>query len=135
MSHITERNVSVTAFVKRKVLGSGELKPALLQAGTAAAWSANTAHIPHPHTQPYADIILPVCSGFEMEAVYMRRDDRAIRWQKQVVARVGESKPDWEIWIELAHTISRLDTKNPPEYWTENLRAEWKDYRKLWDVF
>jgi len=26
----------------------------------------------------YADIIPPVCSGFEMETVYMRRDDRAI---------------------------------------------------------
>ncbi|HEY0698295.1 MAG TPA: molybdopterin-dependent oxidoreductase, partial [Micromonospora sp.] len=28
----------------------------------------------------YADIILPVCSGLEFEGVYMRRDDRAIRW-------------------------------------------------------
>jgi predicted molibdopterin-dependent oxidoreductase YjgC len=27
----------------------------------------------------YADIILPVCSGLEMETVYMRRDDRGIR--------------------------------------------------------
>ena len=52
-------------------------------------------------------------------------DDRAIRWQKQVVPRVGESKPDWEIWIDLAQTMARLDTKNPPEYWTANLRAEW----------
>lgn len=52
----------------------------------------------------YADIILPVCCGLEMETVYARRDDRAIRWQKQAVLRVGESKPDWEIWIELAHT-------------------------------
>src|SRR5262249_40228068 len=31
----------------------------------------------------YADLVLPVCSGLEMETVYMRRDDRAIRWQKQ----------------------------------------------------
>jgi anaerobic selenocysteine-containing dehydrogenase len=83
----------------------------------------------------YADIILPVCTGFEMETVYMRRDDRAIRWQKQVVPRVGESKPDWEIWIDLEHAMARIDRKNPPEYWTENLHAEWKDYRKLWDVF
>jgi anaerobic selenocysteine-containing dehydrogenase len=83
----------------------------------------------------FADIVLPVCSGFEMETVYMRRDDRAIRWQKQAVPRVGESKPDWEIWIDLAQTMARFDTRNPPEYWTENLRAEWKDYRKLWDVF
>jgi len=83
----------------------------------------------------YADIILPVCSGFEMETVYMRRDDRAIRWQKQAVARVGESKPDWEIWIELAHTMARLDKQNPPQYWTENFPLEWKDYRNLWSVF
>src|SRR5262249_34658993 len=47
----------------------------------------------------YADVILPVCSGFEFEGVYMRRDDRSIRWQKQAVPRVGESKPDPEIWI------------------------------------
>ena len=83
----------------------------------------------------YADIILPACSGFEMETVYMRRDDRAIRWQKQAVARVGESKPDWEIWIDLAHTMARLDKQNPPAYWTENFPLAWKDYRYLWSVF
>lgn len=83
----------------------------------------------------YADIILPVCSGFEMETVYMRRDDRAIRWQKQAVPRVGESKPDWEIWIDLAHAMAKLDQKNPPTYWTENFPLEWKDYRNLWATF
>jgi anaerobic selenocysteine-containing dehydrogenase len=83
----------------------------------------------------YADIILPACSGFEMETVYMRRDDRAIRWQKQVVPRVGESKPDWEMWIDLAHAMAKRDTKNTPEYWTENLRSEWKDYGTLWALF
>jgi len=83
----------------------------------------------------YADIILPACSGFEMETVYMRRDDRAIRWQKQVVPRVGEAKPDWEIWIELGQALARHDTKNPATYWTAHLRAEWKDYARLWDVF
>jgi formate dehydrogenase (coenzyme F420) alpha subunit len=83
----------------------------------------------------YADIILPVCSGLEMETVYARRDDRAIRWQKQAVSRVGESRPDWEIWIDLAHAMARLDKKNPPEYWTDNMRSEWKDYGKLWQVF
>ena len=86
-------------------------------------------------TAYYADIILPVCSGFEMGTVYMRRDDRAIRWQEQAVARVGESRPDWEIWIDLAAAMARADRKNPPEYWTGNLRAEWRDYRKLWDTF
>src|SRR5437868_4614179 len=70
-----------------------------------------------------------------MSTVYMRRDDRAIRWQQQAVARVGESKPDWEIWIELAQAMTRLDRRNAPEYWTANLRAEWRDYGKLWDTF
>jgi anaerobic selenocysteine-containing dehydrogenase len=83
----------------------------------------------------YADLILPVCSGFEMETVYMRRDDRAIRWQKQAVARVGESRPDWEIWIDLAHQMAALDKKHPPEYWRDAFPLEWKDYRKLWAAF
>jgi anaerobic selenocysteine-containing dehydrogenase len=83
----------------------------------------------------YADILLPVCSGLEMETVYMRRDDRAIRWQKQAVPRVGESKPDWEIWIDLAHAIAKKDKKNPPAYWTAPFPVEWKDYRKLWATF
>ena len=86
-------------------------------------------------TAYYADIILPVCSGFEMETVYMRRDDRSIRWQHQVVARVGESRPDWEIWIDLAAAMARHDRANPPEYWTGNLRAEWRDYKHLWGTF
>lgn len=83
----------------------------------------------------YADIILPVTSGFEMETVYMRRDDRAVHWQKQVVPPVGESKPDWHIWIDLAHATAKLDKKNPPEYWTNNLLLDWKDYRQLWATF
>jgi anaerobic selenocysteine-containing dehydrogenase len=83
----------------------------------------------------YADVILPVCSGFEMEGVYMRRDDRSIRWQHAAVPRVGESKTDIEIWIDLASAMARVDTKNPPNFWTDNLRAEWKDYKKLWAEF
>jgi anaerobic selenocysteine-containing dehydrogenase len=83
----------------------------------------------------YADIVLPVCSGLEMDGVYMRRDDRGIRWQSAAVPRVGESKPDWEIWIDLAHALARLDKKNPPEYWTAAFPPEWKDYRKLWETF
>jgi anaerobic selenocysteine-containing dehydrogenase len=83
----------------------------------------------------YADLILPVCSGFEMDTVYMRRDDRAIRWQRQVVARVGESRPDWEIWIDLAHAMAGLDKRHPPTYWTGAFPREWHDYRKLWAAF
>jgi anaerobic selenocysteine-containing dehydrogenase len=70
-----------------------------------------------------------------METVYMRRDDRAIRWQEQAVPRVGQSRPDWEIWIDLAHAMAKHDTKNPPTYWTDAFPLEWKDYGKLWDVF
>jgi formate dehydrogenase (coenzyme F420) alpha subunit len=81
----------------------------------------------------YADYILPVPSLLEQEGVYMRRDDRAIRWCNQAVSPVGESKPDIHIWIDLAKKMSELDKKNPPEYWTKNLREEWKNYRTLWD--
>jgi anaerobic selenocysteine-containing dehydrogenase len=70
-----------------------------------------------------------------MEGVYMRRDDRAIRWQHQAVARVGESKTDIEIWIDLAHAMAKADKKNPPEYWTQNFPLAWKDYRTLWQTF
>jgi anaerobic selenocysteine-containing dehydrogenase len=83
----------------------------------------------------YADIILPVCSGFEMETVYMRRDDRSIRWQHQAVPRVGESRPDWEIWIDLAHAMAAHDKKNAASYWTDAFPKPWKDYRKLWATF
>jgi len=83
----------------------------------------------------YADIILPVTSGFEMETVYMRRDDRAIRWQKQVVPPVGESRPDWHIWIDLAHVTAKLDRQHPSEYWTKHFPLDWKDYRNLWATF
>src|SRR5581483_9044193 len=74
----------------------------------------------------YADVILPVASGFEMDGVYMRRDDRSIRWQHAAVPRVGESKTDIEIWIDLGAAMAKHDKKNPPEYWTGNLLAEWK---------
>ena len=83
----------------------------------------------------YADVVLPVCSGLELDGVYMRRDDRAIRWQTTAVPRVGQSRPDWKIWIDLAHAIAKLDTKNPAGYWADAFPAEWKDYRKLWAAF
>lgn len=83
----------------------------------------------------YADIILPVCSGLEMEGVYMRRDDRAIRWQDQVVDRVGQSRPDWEIWIGIAHALAELDTQRPAKEWRDAFPERWKDYKNLWDDF
>ncbi len=83
----------------------------------------------------YADILLPVPSGFEMETVYMRRDDRGIRWQKAAAPRVGQSRADWEIWIDLAQVMARLDRKNPPSYWTDNFPLAWRDYSRLWAEF
>lgn len=83
----------------------------------------------------YADIILPVCSGLEFEGVYMRRDDRAIRWQEAIVPRVGQSRPDTEIWIGLAHAMARHDRHHPASYWTDAFPEEWTDYKNLWDAF
>jgi anaerobic selenocysteine-containing dehydrogenase len=83
----------------------------------------------------YADVILPVCSGLEQNGVYMRRDDRAIRWQEQVVPRVGESRPDWEIWVGLAHAIAKLDKKRPAHEWTDEFPLAWLDYGNLWAEF
>ena len=83
----------------------------------------------------YADVILPVCSGFEMKGVYMRRDDRAIRWQHAAVPPVGESRTDIEIWIDLAARMGQLDKQNSPDYWTANLPSEWKDFDALWAEF
>ena len=123
---------------------------AVIMEGNPALGSSNTGKVKEAYrkldflvytglfmeeTAYYADIILPVCSGFEMETVYMRRDDRSIRWQHQAVARVGESRPDWEIWVDLAAAMARHDQKNAPDYWTGNLRAEWRDYKNLWATF
>jgi anaerobic selenocysteine-containing dehydrogenase len=83
----------------------------------------------------YADVILPVTSGLEMDGVYMRRDDRGIRWQQAAVARAGQSRPDHEIWIDLAGILGKLDSKVAAGYWTDAFPKEWKDYRKLWSVF
>jgi anaerobic selenocysteine-containing dehydrogenase len=83
----------------------------------------------------YADVILPVTSGLEMETVYMRRDDRSIRWQKQAVARIGESRTDWEIWIDLAHALAKLDDKRPASDWKDAFPLAWRDYKNLWGEF
>jgi anaerobic selenocysteine-containing dehydrogenase len=83
----------------------------------------------------YADVVLPVCSGLEFEGVYMRRDDRAIRWQDAVLPRVGQSRPDPEIWVGLARALARNDRRQPASYWTDAVPAAWADYRILWDTF
>ncbi|GAA4436122.1 molybdopterin-dependent oxidoreductase [Bremerella cremea] len=83
----------------------------------------------------YADIILPVPSGLEVAGVYMRRDDRAIRWQEAAAPRRGGCKPDWEIWIDLAHALARNDSQQPATYWTDAFPVDWKDYGNLWTTF
>ncbi|MFD4691587.1 molybdopterin-dependent oxidoreductase [Streptomyces sp. NPDC058463] len=83
----------------------------------------------------YADVILPVSSPLEYEGVYMRRDDRAIRWQEAAVPRCGNSKTDWEIWIDLAHAFAHQEKKHDPSYWTDAFPLAWKDYSTLWAEF
>jgi anaerobic selenocysteine-containing dehydrogenase len=83
----------------------------------------------------YADVVLPVVSGLEFEGVYMRRDDRGIRWQEPAVPPVGQARSDPQIWISLAHAMARLDTKKPPSYWGDAFPLEWLDYKNLWDTF
>jgi anaerobic selenocysteine-containing dehydrogenase len=79
----------------------------------------------------YADVILPVCSGLEIDGVYLRRDDRAICSQYAAVLRVGQSRPDWEIWIDLAHALGWRDRHRPASYWTDAFPSAWKDYGRL----
>ena len=81
----------------------------------------------------YADYVLPVPSVLEQDCIYMRRDDRAIRWCNKAVEPLGEARSDIHIWIDLAHKMAELDGRHTPSYWTDNLKLEWKNYRKLWD--
>ncbi|MEU5364005.1 molybdopterin-dependent oxidoreductase [Streptomyces sp. NPDC005925] len=83
----------------------------------------------------YADVVLPVSSPLEYEGVYMRRDDRAIRWQEAAVPRCGESKTDYEIWIDLAHALARQDQRKGHAYWADAFPLGWKDYSALWAEF
>ncbi|MDC0744096.1 molybdopterin-dependent oxidoreductase [Polyangium mundeleinium] len=81
----------------------------------------------------FADYVFPIPSVLEQECVYMRRDDRAIRWSDKAVDPIGEARPDIHLWIDLAHAMAEVDKKHPPSYWKDNLPAAWKDYRTLWD--
>lgn len=83
----------------------------------------------------YADVILPVATGLEFEGVYMRRDDRAIRWQHAATPRVGQSRTDVEIWVDLAHAMAREDKARGADYWAGNFPVEWRDYANLWRTF
>lgn len=83
----------------------------------------------------YADIVLPVCSGLELDGVYMRRDDRAVRWQHRAADRIGQARTDAEIWIALAHAMGRNDTVRGRDYWADAFPVEWLDFATLWDTF
>ncbi|MFF3000754.1 molybdopterin-dependent oxidoreductase [Streptomyces sp. NPDC057950] len=83
----------------------------------------------------YADVVLPVSAGLEFDGVYMRRDDRAIRWQEAAVPPAGQTKPDWQIWIDLAHALGRNDRRKPASYWQDAFPRTWMDYPALWAEF
>ena len=83
----------------------------------------------------YADVILPVATGLEFEGVYGRRDDRAIRWQHAAASRVGQSRTDIEIWIDLAHAMAKADKTRGAAYWADNFPLQWRDYAALWSIF
>jgi anaerobic selenocysteine-containing dehydrogenase len=142
--------VGPDAFAEAILTGKPYPLKAILTQGNPLTGSANTKRVQeafrklefHVYTglfmeesAYYADVILPVCSGLELDGVYMRRDDRAIRWQHAAVARVGQSRPDWEIWLDLARHLGEQDKHHPKGYWTDNLKAEWKDYGALWAAF
>ncbi|MBP2704246.1 molybdopterin-dependent oxidoreductase [Microbispora sp. RL4-1S] len=123
---------------------------AVMTEGNPLLSSANTAQVRQAYEQLefyvytglfmeeaayYADVILPVTGGLEIDGVYMRRDDRAIRWQERALEPVGQSRPDWHIWIDLAHALGRNDTRKPASYWTDAFPLTWKDYSNLWAEF
>lgn len=83
----------------------------------------------------WADIILPVTSGLETEGVYMRRDDRGIRWQEAAIARQGQTRTDIELWVDLAQAMGRLDKAQGQAYWRQSIPEPWRDYKTLWDLF
>jgi anaerobic selenocysteine-containing dehydrogenase len=81
----------------------------------------------------YADYILPTTTFYEVDHVGVRRNDRGIRWRNKVVEPIGESRVDSRIWIELGQKMAELDKKNTPEYWKDNLKADWINTRDLWN--
>ncbi len=83
----------------------------------------------------YADVILPATSGLETRGVYMRRDDRAIRWQEAAIEPVGESKTDVQMWLALAKAMARNETTQAALRWQSAFDDAWEDYAVLWDTF
>ncbi|MFD0974704.1 molybdopterin-containing oxidoreductase family protein [Plantactinospora endophytica] len=142
--------VGPDAFAESILSGRPYRLRAVITEGNPLVSSANTSKVREAYRQLdfyvytglfmeeaayYADVILPVCSGLEFEGVYMRRDDRAIRWQDAAVPRVGQSRSDIEIWVDLAQALARNDRRHSRSYWTDAFPSRWRDYRHLWAEF
>ncbi|MEU8082621.1 molybdopterin-dependent oxidoreductase [Micromonospora sp. NPDC049101] len=142
--------VGPDAFAESILAGRPYRLQALVTEGNPLVSSANTAKVREAYKRLdfyvytglfmeeaayYADLILPVRSGLEFEGVYMRRDDRAIRWQDAAVAPVGQSRTDIEIWVDLAQALARKERRHPSSYWTDAFPRRWRDYRNLWSEF
>src|SRR5207244_8007778 len=90
--------VGPDSFAESILQGTPYRLKAVVTAGNPILASANTSKVKEAYRKLdfyvytglfmeeaayYADVILPACTGFGMEGVYIRRDDRGIRWQKE----------------------------------------------------
>lgn len=78
-------------------------------------------------TAEIADVVLPACSFAEKDGTFTNSERRVQRVRK-VVEPVGDSRPDWEIFCDLAKRISekkkmgvgdQFDYSGPSEIWNE----------------
>ena len=86
----------------------------------------------------YADYILPITTHLEMDGVGVRRDDRAARWKERAIENpIGPTtngpRHEKNLWIDLGLKMAEIEDKVNKNYWTGNLREEWKNSEKLWD--
>lgn len=70
-------------------------------------------------TAQYADVILPASPSFEKEGTFTNTE-RRIQRLYQVFEPLGESKPDWQIIMEVANRLgANWDYKHPSEIMEE----------------
>jgi len=55
----------------------------------------------------YADLVLPAATGFEIESYQV--DDGYVQWRQRVIEPLGESRPDYMIFAELAQRLGYGD--------------------------
>jgi formate dehydrogenase major subunit len=75
----------------------------------------------------FGTVFLPACSSFEKDGTFMNAERRVQR-VRRAIEPVGQSKPDWRIVCEVAHSMGRgelFDYGSPEEVWNE-IRAVWK---------